>query len=163
MRGVAQMTTAKRQESYLAQHIMNANPVTVHETATIHEAIDKMAGDQVSALLIVDENNELKGVLSVNDLIRLVQSADQALDDRFPLYEDCYWVTELIRERLGTDEVTTAMSVCPITARQNDTLQVVAKKMVENKIHHVPITTHEQQLVGIVSSFDFVQLASAVD
>jgi CBS-domain-containing membrane protein len=66
----------------------------------------------------------------------------------------------LIRDTLGDDEVTSAMSCAPLTARHDDSLQHAAQMMLKHHVHHLPITTPEKKLVGLISSLDFVRLAA---
>ena len=48
-----------------------------------------------------------------------------------------------------------------ITAKMDDDLKTVAEKMVENNIRRIPVVNDEDELVGIVTSFDIVALAIA--
>ncbi len=153
------MNTTKTEMPILVSSVMQRQPISLLESDTIQDAVDKMSEHHVSALAIVNPDNVLVGIVSVNDLLRLVQSAEQSLEDRVTIYDNCLWLTELIRDMLGEDEVTTAMSASPITARHNDPLAHVAQLMLSNQIHHIPIVDDGKRLVGMVSSIDFVRLA----
>ena len=48
-----------------------------------------------------------------------------------------------------------------ITAKMDDDLKTVAEKMVENNIRRIPVVDDNDELVGIVTSFDIVALAIA--
>lgn len=48
-----------------------------------------------------------------------------------------------------------------ITAKMDDELKTVAEKMVENNIRRIPVINDDDELVGIVTSFDIVALAIA--
>ncbi len=48
-----------------------------------------------------------------------------------------------------------------ITAKMDDELKTVAEKMVENNIRRIPVVNDDDELVGIVTSFDIVALAIA--
>ena len=48
-----------------------------------------------------------------------------------------------------------------ITAKMDDDLKTVAEKMVENNIRRIPVVNDDDELVGIVTSFDIVALAIA--
>ncbi|QDT01951.1 inosine 5'-monophosphate dehydrogenase [Rubripirellula lacrimiformis] len=154
------MATTTAQSPLLASSVMQRDVVTLLESDTIQDAVDKLTENHVSAIPIVTVDGQLVGVLTVSDLLRLVQDAEQSLEDRMTIYENCFWLTELIRDQLGNDEVTTAMSGSPVTARPNDPLQRVAKLMLDHHVHHIPITDADEHLVGIISSFDFVRLAT---
>ena len=53
--------------------IMGRKPITVHPDASQEDAIDRFLDDKVSCLPVVDANDELQGVLSWNDVLRLVR------------------------------------------------------------------------------------------
>ncbi|SMP43388.1 CBS domain-containing protein [Neorhodopirellula lusitana] len=153
-------TTTTTQSPLLVSSVMQHRLVKLHENDTIQDAVEKLNDNHVSALPVVNDDDQLVGILTVTDLLRLVQDAEQSLEDRMTIYENCYWLTELIRDTLGNNEVTTAMSVKPITASADEPLERVANLMLDHKVHHIPITTDGKQLVGMVSSLDFVRLAA---
>ncbi|KLU05660.1 CBS domain protein [Rhodopirellula islandica] len=154
--GTASTTPSALRVSSVMQHPV----VKLHETDSIQDAVDQLNENHVSALPVVNDDDQLVGILTVTDLLRLVQDAEQSLEDRMTVYENCFWLTELIRDTLGNNEVTTAMSSKPVTAKPDDPLQRVANLMLDHQVHHIPITTEGKQLVGMVSSVDFVRLAA---
>ncbi|MGB7347237.1 MAG: CBS domain-containing protein [Pirellulaceae bacterium] len=154
------MATTKTDMPMMVSSVMQRRLVKVNERDTIQKAVDKLTENHLSALPVVNEEDELVGILSVSDLLRLVQDAERTLEDNMSVYGDCYWLAELVRDMLGDDDVASAMTETPFTARQDDPLQEVARLMLEHQIHHVPITSDGKQLVGMVSSVDFVRLAA---
>src|SRR3972149_969636 len=52
---------------------MLSEPHTVRETLKIHEAIDLMRSKGLDFLSVTDEHNTLVGVLTENDLIKIVR------------------------------------------------------------------------------------------
>ncbi len=154
------MSTTNSEKQIAVFSVMNRYPISIVDTDLIGDAVDKMSESHLSALPVVDESGLLVGILSINDLLRLVSDSRQQGKDQFPVYEDSFWMTELIRETLGSEDVGSAMSGSAVTARQEDSMQQVAKLMVQHQIHHVPITSKDGKLVGIVSSIDFVRLAA---
>jgi len=53
-----------------AKDIMSIDPITVSPQFTIHDALLLIQRSRVGALPVVGENNRLKGILSVRDLLR---------------------------------------------------------------------------------------------
>lgn len=132
----------------------------LHESDTIQDAVDKLNEHHLSALAVVNNQDKLVGILTVTDLLRLIQDAERSLEDRMMAYENSFWLTELIRDILSDNGVATVMSGMPITARRHDTLEQVAKLMIDHHVHHIPITTVDERLVGMISAFDFARLAA---
>lgn len=60
----------ERQARITARDIMSKNPVTLKPMHTIQDALLIIQQKKVGALPVVDENNKLKGILSVRDLMR---------------------------------------------------------------------------------------------
>jgi CBS domain-containing protein len=52
--------------------LMTANPVTIHQTATIGEAARIMLDYKVSGLPVVDENDHVVGIITESDIFRMV-------------------------------------------------------------------------------------------
>ncbi|TWT79612.1 Hypoxic response protein 1 [Planctomycetes bacterium CA13] len=150
--------STKTTSEILIHSVMQRTPIKVYDSDTIIDAVDRMREHHISALPVIDEGGYLQGILTVNDLLRLVQDAGSKVMDDFPLYEDCYWVTELIRETLGTNEVTSAMTAAPVEASLDDTLKDVSKLMVEHQVHHVPVVGTDHKLLGIITTIDMVRL-----
>jgi len=139
---------------------MRRGPITVTETDTIQDAVEKMTENHLSALPVIDDDGCLKGILTVSDMLRLIQDAERTLDCDMAIYDESYLVVDLIRECLGSDEVATVMSNATVTAEQNDCLQEVAKMMVKHQVHHVPVINHDKKLLGIVSATDYVRFVA---
>ena len=154
------MNSTHTETSIPVHSVMQRHPVSVLDTDTIQDAVDRMSESRVSAMPVVDENRTLLGILSVNDMLRLVQETEQTLEEASLMYEASYYVTGLIRDKLGDNKTTSAMSASPVSARQDESLQCVAKRMLQHQVHHIPVVNSDNKLVGIISSIDFVRLAT---
>jgi arabinose-5-phosphate isomerase len=49
--------------------IMSTNPVTVSEDEMASEALQKIRQNEISQLVVIDKNNNYKGVLHIHNLI----------------------------------------------------------------------------------------------
>ena len=154
------MSVDKFEREITVQNIMQRHPITIHAAETVQDAVDKMTEHRVAALPVVDDGGYLHGILTVNDLLRLVQDAEQTLDSDLAIYDESYVVTDMIRQCLGTDQVIDVMSTMPITIDQEDSLKQAAKQLIEHQVHHIPVVSKDRRLLGIVSSIDFVRLAT---
>ena len=60
--------------------IMKKYVITIDKNTDVKEASDLMGYMQVRRLVVIDDNNKIKGVLSVSDLLRYPLSEDLALE-----------------------------------------------------------------------------------
>ncbi|QEG00090.1 Choline transport ATP-binding protein OpuBA [Stieleria maiorica] len=154
------MTTTNTHLPVQVQSVMQRHPVTIHDYQTVHDAVDLMTEHHVSALPVVDDGHYLRGILTMSDLVRLVQDAERTLDSDLAIYDNSFLVADMIRETLGTDEVASVMSGVMFKVKQEDTLKSAANLMVEHQLHHLPVVGKDMKLLGILSSMDFVRLAA---
>ena len=103
-------------------------------TAQPHRTIDRvraqMERNQVHAIPVVDSEGQPVGVVSSADLVPVLK---------------------------GGTPVSKVMSEKVYQVSQYDDVHIAARVMRNHGIHHV-LVTHEQKLVGILSSFDLLKL-----
>lgn len=108
--------------------------ITINPWQTIKEAILVLSRHNIGALVVVDEEGQVIGILSERDIIRQAAKRDDVFSQK---------VNELM-----TKDV--------ITGMPQDDLHSVANLMTENRVRHLPICS-EGKLVGIVSIGDVVK------
>lgn len=121
---------------YLVKDILNekGNEVyTVEPEATVYEALKKMAGKNVGALLVV-KNGDVVGVFSERDYARKIILKGKSSKDST--------VGELLSERIFYVKPFTTTTEC---------MQI----MTDHRVRHLPVMD-EEKLVGIVSIGDIV-------
>jgi CBS domain-containing protein len=106
---------------------------SVAPTATVFDAIKRLAEVNIGALLVMEEG-KLLGVFSERDYTRKV--ALQGRDSRVTPVKD------IITNRLFTVSPSTTVSEC-------------LRLMVDNRIRHLPVV-QEGQVIGVVSIGDLV-------
>jgi CBS domain-containing protein len=106
---------------------------TVEPEATVYEALKKMAGQNIGALLVVN-NEKVVGVFSERDYARKIILRGKSSKDSK--------VGELLNERI--------FYVKPYTST-NECMQI----MTDHRVRHLPVIENEK-LVGIVSIGDIV-------
>ncbi len=98
---------------------------------TVGELRGLMTDEGVHAIPIVDAEDVPLGILTSSDLMKDVPPDTMACE---------------------------VMTTVPIfTVSKYSDIHVAARIMRNHKLHHV-VVTHEKQIVGILSSFDFLQL-----
>lgn len=121
---------------YLVKDILNekGNEVhTVEPEATVYEALKKMAGKNIGALLVV-KNEEVVGVFSERDYARKIILKGKSSKDST--------VGELLSERIFYVKPFTTTTEC---------MQI----MTDHRVRHLPVMD-EEKLVGILSIGDIV-------
>lgn len=110
------------------------NCITVEPDATVYDALKKMAGHNIGAVLVVS-NNKVIGIFSERDYARKIilmgkTSRDSKVGD------------------LMTDVV--------FAVKLNTTIQVCMKLMTENRVRHLSVFDDDEVLIGVVSIGDIV-------
>ncbi len=114
--------------------LIGREPVTIESTATIAETAQAMVAERVSAMLIVDDG-EMKGIVTDRDIRSRVVAVDRSADE----------------------PVSSIMTSSPITLDGQAQAYSAAVVMMQNNIHHLPITD-DGKLIGLVSRSDFMRL-----
>jgi CBS-domain-containing membrane protein len=78
-----------------AREIMSTHPATIRAAATVAEAARLMDRQQVTCLLVVDENRKLLGMVSPRDLLRVFLRPDEQIRAEI--------VSEVLTSYLGTN------------------------------------------------------------
>lgn len=109
--------------------------ITITGDKTVHDAIKVLVEHNIGALLVVDEKEELVGIISERDILR--ESAER---DR----------------ELRKTKVRDVMSTDLIIGVQDDDISYTMGIMTNNRIRHLPVMDNER-IVGIVSLGDVVK------
>lgn len=123
--------------------VMTERPTTLSPRATVESAVRLLEALEIRHLPVVNESNELVGMISDRDLRGNLGTADGGPP--------------------GSVRIVDIMSGNVIQANADDDLLEIAELMVDNKIGAVPIVDERGMLVGIVSYIDILRsmIASA--
>ena len=110
--------------------LMTVGIITSSSRQTVGHAKKKMKRRKISFMPVVDPKGVPKGVISMRDLVAHEKNATP--------------VSNLMTKRVYT-----------IPSYEN--VEVAARMMRNHKIHHL-IITHEKKAVGVLSSFDLLEL-----
>ena len=111
-----------------------ADVITVRPETSIKDSLTLLAKHNIGALVVIDENKHLVGILSERDIIRRAADTDE--------------VFSLPVDQLMTKEV--------VVCDSKDDVMSVAHMMTEKRFRHVPVVD-EGKLVGIVSIGDILK------
>jgi len=108
---------------------------TASPNETIGAAAALLHTRRVGALILVDEEGAVAGILSERDVVRAVAE---------------------FGERALSKPVSICMTSDVIFARPGETVDSLLSRMTDRRIRHLPVV-HEERLVGIVSIGDLVK------
>lgn len=138
---------------YLVKNFMNKKVVTCRRTDSLKFALSLMNKNQVSRLIVTDENGNPVGLISTNTLLThsdyFTKGNTRSRDYLLPINREKFTVDDLLADEL-------------LTVNEEDDLAVVANKMIKNKVGGIPVVNSSHNLVGIVSKTDVVRAFSIV-
>ncbi len=114
--------------------MIGRDPVTIENSATIAETAQAMVDARVSAMLVMDKG-DMTGIVTDRDIRSRVVAVNRSVDE----------------------PVSNIMTSSPITLDGQAQAYSAAVVMMQNNIHHLPITD-DGKLIGLVSRSDFMRL-----
>lgn len=147
--------------SVRAQDIMTT-PVTVLPTATLAEAATLMLEHGVACLPVVNDKGDIEGVVTQSEFVPRTSPLPMGRDHLYRVLGQ--WVSreEMENEyrRAGSRLVQEVMTDPGVPNIQEDEpLASIVATMVQYKVHHL-LVVRDEELVGVVSSRDMVQLVA---
>ena len=148
-----------------AQELMMPNPVSIHDSASTHEALTLLLDRRIHAVPVIDEAGHPRGVVSSTDI--MVHQREQA--NLLPREPEFYSRAELTLHSGETlpkgfqvqavdrtkvrDIMTPAVFAVPLDAPASQ----VIKQMLELKVHRLFVLDRGGALVGVISAFDLLR------
>ena len=112
-----------------------ADVITIWPGASLQSAVERMASRNIGALVVVDDEGKIVGMVSERDVVlALAASAEKA---------PAQSVTDVMSRRL-------------LTCGPDDSLAELMAVMTEHRVRHLPVVDHGQ-LLGLVSIGDLVK------
>ena len=144
--------------------IMTANPTRIEEDMQVETIYQLFAEKKLSCAPVVDKDNRIQGYVTMTDLqksrqlfdlreyleIIIASADDQAKDYLMNSFAFLEGPIDLRAREI--------MSVNVVTVRPEESIEDLSQKMLERQSHHALVVDDQEQLVGIVSTFDFLKL-----
>jgi CBS domain-containing protein len=127
----------KRKKTHLVEDYMSSAVISMRETDTIRSAEFEMTAAEIRHIPVIDDRSHVIGVLSNRDLIRALARAGSK---PIPVGE---MMTRAVR-----------------TVRATTPAHEAATLMIELKIGCLPVVGEDEQLVGIITETDFLEVAA---
>ena len=139
-------------EKYLVKDFMSTKMITCRKSDSLKFSLSLMNQNNVSRLVVTDENGTAIGLISSNTLLThsdyFSKGTTRSRDYLLPLNKDMV-VNDLIEENL-------------VTINEDEDLATAASVMIKKKISGIPVLDSKQNLVGLVSKSDVVKAFSDV-
>ena len=114
--------------------VKGSRVITIHQENKIVDAVAMFFANRVGSLIVVDQNDGIKGIFAPNDVLKAV-SKDP--------------------DNIRNASVKDYMSINVIAAGPEDNIDYIQAVMTENRVRHIPIVDNGK-LQGIVSIGDVV-------
>jgi CBS domain-containing protein len=121
--------------------LMSSGTISVTPDTLVEEAAETLLDKQIGSLVVVDGNNQLEGILTSTDFVRIVRDSEPK--------------AETTVERYMTDQV--------VTVEAQDSIREAADKMITYNIHHLPVVDDEEGVIGMLSTTDLTAYLSDVE
>ena len=138
---------------YLVKDFMSERVVTCRRSDSLKFALKLMNKNEVSRLIVTDEDGFPLGLISTNTLLThsdyFTRGNTRSRDYLLPVEGKNLTVNDLLNDEL-------------LTINEEEDLAMAASKMIKNKISGIPVVDSNQNLLGIVSKTDVVRAFSIV-
>ena len=137
----------------LIKEIMTPHVITVSQKDYTKHALEIMKANQIHHLVVVGAEEEIIGVLSERDLLKVNNVLASANAEA---------QSGLQGLNVFNVRVATVMTPHPITLTPRQSVKEAAKLMVEKHIHSIPIVDN-RKLVGIITQQDILKVVAYKD
>ena len=138
---------------YVVKQFMNKKIVTCRKNDSLKFVSSLMSKNQVSRVIVTDENGNPVGLISTNTLLThsdyFTNGKTRSRDYLLPANKEQMVAGDLLTDKL-------------VTVNEEDDLAMAASKMIKNQIGGIPVINSNHNLVGIVSKTDVVRAFSIV-
>jgi len=144
------------QPSIYAQDVMTIRTVRVRIGDSLHRAAEMIALSGIGDLMVIDEDNNFVGVLSVGDVLRAAMPDTEEIVGEGGTLDQAYRLflrkgSELMYKPIAPLVIRTPLVVAP-----DDHVAKVAALMLEKNIHRLPVVK-DGRLVGTIGRTDICQ------
>jgi CBS domain-containing protein len=137
--------------------VMSKHVVAVNPSDSLHEALDLICENRVSALPVVDGHGHCVGILTTSDLIDLTHELDDELQNLGRVNDSKpQWLIEQLAKALGSERVSEQMTPDVASVHPEASVPEAAALMLRNRVHHLPVVDKGNRLQGIVSTMDIL-------
>jgi CBS domain-containing protein len=146
----------------LVKDVMSKNVITISPEDSISDAIEKMAENNISGLIVVEEE-KVVGVISESDVLRVFKSeipeistsTSTALSIFLILEKGIKAINEM--KKIGKLKVKNLMSKRVFYVKPEYTILEAARIMSKKDVRRLPVIDENGKLVGVISRTDILR------
>ena len=128
-------------EDIFVGRLMSSDVVTVTPGTGVEAAAELLRSKNIGSVVVVDENDKLRGILTSTDFVHIVAENDPK------------------DESSVMDYMTTDV----ITVGAQDSIQDAADQLITYGIHHLPVVDNDDHVIGMLSTTDLAAYLSGVE
>ena len=111
---------------------------SIHVDAIVSDALQEMSGRNIGALMVLDSQQNVQGIVSERDIMR-----------------SCYRSQANVKGLAVRDVMTPREKL--IVARAEDEVNDLMSAMTQNRIRHIPVVDGKDKVVGMISIGDIIK------
>lgn len=158
---IADWRTQVEQPFVFVRSIMTVRATRIHEQANLHRAAEIVALSGVGDLMVVDDNRDFVGVLSVGDILRAAMpDNDEIMSEGGSLIQSFQLFLRKANE-LSYKPIKPHIIREPITVDPDDHIAKVATVLLNQNIGLLPVI-RDRKLIGTVSRADICEAVIGV-
>lgn len=152
-------------KNILAKEVMTSPVTTITPDMSLQQAVTILDNNVFTGLPIVNQENEIVGILTEKDVIRYTQwIIGQPLRDPVEVLQEDHEVASVSGQRgvemielVADTTVETLMTQDVIQVREDDSLIYIVRLLNKEGINRVPVIDQEGILTGIITRADILQ------
>lgn len=141
------------------KNLMTSPAITIHQDDTLKDAASKMINKKVGCLPVVNDEDELVGILSESDFIAKSHNIPFSRYDAPQLFGT--WVSKDQIERMYKEassiKIKDIMTKNVVTVTEDETIQDLVNKLIKYGFYRFPVV-RDKKPIGMVSKRDFLKL-----
>ncbi len=120
--------------------LMSTDTHVVTPDTLVEDAGDLMLNHDIGSVMIVDDDNQLEGILTTTDFVSIVAESQPKAETTVSRY----------------------MTTDVVTAHAQDTIVDAADMMVTYGVHHLPVVDDNEGVIGMITTSDLTTYLSQV-
>ena len=141
------------------KNLMSSPVITIHVDSSLREAAELMIKNKVGCLPVINDKDELVGILSESDFIAKSHNIPFSRYDAPQLFGN--WLSKDAIERMYKEasniKIRDIMTKQVITVKEEDTVEDLVNLLIKHGFYRFPVVKNKKP-VGIVSKRDFLKL-----
>lgn len=134
----------------LVSEYMRTDPMTVTPDTSIRDAIDYMKEKETNRLIVINEKNQVTGMLSSWDIARYIVPDYLEKERHLAAFASEDLFTKRVHE-VADDPVAKAMSGGAHTIKKEHTLIEAAILLTEKSVRLLPVVDEDDTLIGYIN------------